>query len=108
MARTRKSPQADKNAVKQTAQAEENTGQVIALPKKQRERTSEEAVQRMIELRKERKGLPTISNTLNAEGIKTATGKEFRPQTVRQILLRHNAMGESVVKAAAEAAAKDN
>lgn len=51
-------------------------------------RTPEATVQRAIELRKEGLGLPSIAKKLTEEGHKSAQGKELRPQTVRQWLLR--------------------
>jgi hypothetical protein len=56
-----------------------------------------EAIDRILVMRGERLGLPTIAKKLNEEGIKTKTGKEWRPRTVRQILVRNNAMGDPVV-----------
>lgn len=51
-------------------------------------RTADATVQRAIELRKEGLGLPSIAKKLTEEGHKSAQGKELRPQTVRQWLLR--------------------
>jgi hypothetical protein len=51
-------------------------------------RTDERTVKRAVELRKQGLGLPAIAKKLTEEGHKSAHGKELRPQTVRQWLLR--------------------
>ena len=51
-------------------------------------RTDENTVKRAVELRKQGLGLPSIARKLTEEGHKSAQGKELRPQTVRQWLLR--------------------
>ena len=51
-------------------------------------RASENTIKRAVELRGEGLGLVKITRQLTEEGHKSATGKELRPQTVRQLLLR--------------------
>lgn len=51
-------------------------------------RTDEKTIKRAVELRNEGLGLPSIAKKLTEEGHKSAQGKELRPQTVRQWLLR--------------------
>lgn len=55
---------------------------------KTKARTDEKTVARAVELRKQGLGLPAIAKKLTAEGHKSAQGKEIRPQTIRQWLLR--------------------
>jgi hypothetical protein len=51
-------------------------------------RTDQKLIDRAVALRKEGLGLVKLTNKLTEEGFKSATGKELRPQTVRQLLLR--------------------
>jgi hypothetical protein len=70
--------------------------------KKKLARTDEKLIDRAVELRKEGLGLVKLTRQLTEEGFKSATGKELRPQTVRQLLLRQDALGEPVAKRAAQ------
>jgi hypothetical protein len=56
--------------------------------KKPAARTDDKVIARAVELRKQGLGLVAITRKLTDEGHKSATGKELRPQTVRQWLLR--------------------
>lgn len=67
-------------------------------------RTADATVQRAIELRKEGLGLPSIAKKLTEEGHKSAQGKELRPQTVRQWLLREMKVDRLTEKPAENAA----
>jgi hypothetical protein len=51
-------------------------------------RTDQKVIDRAVALRKEGLGLVKITRQLTEEGFRSATGKELRPQTVRQLLLR--------------------
>lgn len=51
-------------------------------------RVDESLVKRAVALRKKGLGLVKLTNQLNEEGFKSPTGKELRPQTVRQWLMR--------------------
>ena len=51
-------------------------------------RTDEKTIKRAVELRKQGFGLPAIAKKLTEEGHRSAQGKELRPQTIRQWLLR--------------------
>ena len=56
--------------------------------KKQAARTDEKTIARAIELYDSGVGLPSIAYLMTKEGFKSATGKELRPQTIRQWLLK--------------------
>lgn len=57
-------------------------------------RTDEKVIKRAIALRKQNLGIVAIANKLTEEGHRSATGKELRPQTVRQLLIRAEAWTE--------------
>jgi hypothetical protein len=88
MARSRKqaepealSPEHDADAAVAAAAIDgKAASKKTAAKRKPAPRTPRETVERIVELRKEGKGLTTIKNTLNADGITTATGKEWREQ----------------------------
>jgi hypothetical protein len=56
--------------------------------KQQGARVDEGLVKRAVALRKKGLGLVKLTDQLNEEGFKSPTGKELRPQTVRQWLMR--------------------
>jgi hypothetical protein len=59
------------------------------------EKADEKAVvQRLLALRKADKGYTAIANKLNEEGHRTLTGKSFRPQTVKNYVLRYAGEGK--------------
>ncbi|HZT92979.1 MAG TPA: recombinase family protein [Gaiellaceae bacterium] len=94
MPRTRKQPATDAPVadehdadVKQAAKAVDAKVTKQA-PAAKQTRTPEATVKRAVELRNEGLGLPTIAKKLMEEGHQSASGKEIRPQTVRQWLLR--------------------
>lgn len=99
MARTRKAAtvapvENDENGehdadVKKAAAAVDKRAQAAkAVSEARSSRTSDATVQRAIELRNEGLGLPSIAKKLTEEGHRSAQGKELRPQTIRQWLLR--------------------
>jgi hypothetical protein len=52
-------------------------------------RTDQKVIDRAVQLREEEGlGLVKLTAKLTEEGFKSATGKELRPQTVRQLLMR--------------------
>jgi hypothetical protein len=76
-------------------------------------RVDEKLVKRAVALRKKGMGLVKLTNQLNDEGFKSPTGKELRPQTVRQWLMKamnvdHLERVESSSAVASESSASKN
>jgi hypothetical protein len=75
--------------IKQMRQPDEPKAKGKGVPQA---RTPQETIKEAVKLRKKGLGLPTIARQLNERGFKSATGKELRPQTIRQLL--QNALGK--------------
>ena len=57
-------------------------------------RTDEKTVKRAIKLYDDGMGLPSIAKKLTEEGHRSAQGKELRPQTIRQWLLKEKGVAK--------------